>query len=87
MKEILFAEWPVAVEESTRPFPYTLQSPCKQTKDHVAFVTRDDIHWESRQSKFGNKPIVQEAFLQTELVNDFIRGKFSGCINLFERSI
>ena len=87
MKEISCVKWPVALEESTRPCPHTLQSPCKQTKDHVTFVSRDDIRWESRQSKYGNKPIVQEAFLRTELVNDFIRGNFSGCTNLFERSI
>ena len=40
MKGISFAEWLVALEESTRPFSHTLQSPCKQTKDHVAFQSR-----------------------------------------------
>ena len=29
---------------------------------------------------------MQEAFLRTGLVNDFSRGEFSGCTNLFERS-
>ena len=51
-----------------------MQAPTRQVKDHIVCVSGDDINWVSRTCKFGNQPVVQEAFLRIEYVNDFIRG-------------
>ena len=74
MKDIAFAPWPSDLEESTVAFKHPLQAPTRKVKDHITFVSRQDINWSSRTSKFGNQPVVQEALLRTEYVNDFIRG-------------
>ena len=74
MKDIAFTSWAADLEESTVAFEHPLQAPTRHVKDHVTYVSRDDIRWNSRTSKFGNHPVIQEAFLRTEYVNDFIRG-------------
>ena len=86
MKDIAFAEWSFDLELRSPPFEHLLQTPARRFKDHVSFVCRDDIQWRSRQSNFGNKPIVQEAFLRTSCVNDFIRGKASVALLTAKRS-
>ncbi|KAL3146975.1 hypothetical protein ABBQ38_014943 [Trebouxia sp. C0009 RCD-2024] len=75
MKDIAFAEWSSDLEQRSTPFEHLLQTPARQVKDHISFVCRDDVQWRSRQSNFGNKSIVQEAFLRTSCVNDFLRGE------------
>ena len=74
MKDVAFASWPPDLEQNTDAFEQPLQTPTRQIKDHLTYVSRDDIQWVSRISKFGNHPEVKEAFLRTEYVNDFIRG-------------
>ena len=76
-KEIVFATWPIELEAQSVPFEHELQAPARRKNDQTGlnFVSRDDIHWQTRVSNFGKKPEYQESFLRTEYVNDFIRGK------------
>ena len=76
-KDIVFATWSAELEADSQPFEHEVQAPAQRRNDQTGlnFVSRDDIQWQTRISSFGDKPEYQEAFLRTDLVNDFVRGK------------
>lgn len=87
-EEIAFATWSAELEAKSAPFEHKLQTPTRHKNDQTGlnFVSRDDVEWHTRTSSFGNKPQYQEAFLRTEYVNDFVRGK-SGFTVLLDHKI